>query len=65
MPGAPDDRRAMGAHHVEADRDGGRQAVNDLAEAVADQQQVAMRIEELRHARRIGGEHDDRLAALS
>ena len=46
------------------DRDGRGQAVDHLAEAVADQQQVAMRIEQLRHPHRVGGEHDDRLLRL-
>ena len=65
VPRTAHHRRAMRAHHLEADRDGRRQAVNHLAEAVADQQEIAMRIEQLRHPHRVGGERDDRLAALA
>ena len=65
VPRAAHHRGAVRAHHLEADRNGRGQAVNDLAEAVADQQQVAMRIEQLRHPHRVGGERDDRLAALA
>ena len=54
----------MGAHHLHRHRDRRRQAVNHLPQAIADQQHLAMRIEQLRHPGRIGGQHDDRHAGL-
>ena len=65
MPAAAHDGGAMSAHHLHRHRDGRRQAVDHLAEAVADQQHVAMRIEQLRHAHRVGGQHHDRLLGLA
>ena len=56
---------AVRAHHVERDRQRRRQAVNHLRQTVPHQQHVAVGIEQLRHARRIGGEHDDGLLALA
>ena len=51
----------MRAHHLHRHRNGRRQAVDHLAEAVADQQHVAVRIEQLRHPHRVSGQHHDRL----
>ena len=56
---------AMGDHHVERDRQGGGQAIDDLGQRIADQQHVAMRIEQLRLARGIGGQHHQRLVGLA
>jgi hypothetical protein len=61
MPAATHNGGAMGAHHLDAYRDGGRQAVDHLTQAVPDQQDLAMGIQQLRHAHGVGGEHDDRL----
>ena len=65
VPASANDRRAVSDHHVERDGDGRRQAVDDLTEAVADEQQVAMLVEQLRHPHRVGGKSDDRLLGLS
>ena len=64
VPAAADDRRAVRAHHLHRHRDGRWQAVDHLPQAVADQQHVAMRVEQLRHSHRVGREHDDRLRGL-
>jgi hypothetical protein len=65
MPAAAHHRGAVRAHHFHRDRDGRRQAVDHLAEAVADKQHVAMRIEQLRHPHRVSGQHYNRLLGLS
>ena len=65
VPAAAHHRGAVRAHHLHRHRDRRRQAVDHLAEAVADQQHVAMRIEQLRHAHRVGGQHHDRLFGLA
>ena len=64
MPAAAHYGRAMGAHHLHRHRHGRRQAVDHLAQAVADQQHLAMRVEQLRHPHRVGGQHDQRLLGL-
>jgi hypothetical protein len=65
VPASANDCSAMRDHHFQGYRDGGRQAVNDLTEAVADEQQVAMLVEQLRHSHRVGGQRDDRLFGVS
>ena len=65
VPAAAHHRGAMGAHHLHRHRHGRRQAVDHLAQAVADQQHLAMRVEQLRHPHRVGGQHDDRLLGLA
>ena len=65
VPASAHHRRAVRAHHVERDGDGRGKAVDHLAKAVADQQHVAMRVEQLRHAHRVGGQRDDRLFRLA
>jgi len=65
VPAAAHHRGAMGAHHLHRHRHGRRQAVDHLAQAVADQQHLAMRVEQLRHPHRIGGQHDQRLLGLA
>ena len=64
VPAAAHDRSAMSAHHFQRHRYGGGQPVNHLPQAVADQQDFAMRIEQLGHAHRVGGQHDERLLGL-
>ena len=56
---------ALQDHHVERDGHGGLEPVHHHAERIADQHQVAMRIEDARGVRVIGGQADDRLAALA
>jgi hypothetical protein len=55
----------VGDHHVERDRQGAVEAIDDHAQRIADQQQVDMRVEPARHLRGVGGEADDRLTALA
>ena len=57
---APDDGGRMVRHHLQRDGNGRWQSVDHLAERIPDQQDVAMRIEDLRLTRRIGGQHDQR-----
>ena len=52
-------------HHLERDRHGRFQAVHHHAERVANQDEVAMLVDQARRMRVIGGERDDRLAALA
>ncbi|MCY1540201.1 hypothetical protein D9M68_758260 [compost metagenome] len=56
---------AVRDHHVQRDRHGGRQAVDGLRQAVAHEQGVAVRVQQFCHARRVGGEHHQRLLALA
>ena len=65
VPAAANDGSPVRDHHVERHGYGGRKPVNDLAEAVADEQQVAMLVEQLRHSHRVGGQRDDRLFGVS
>jgi hypothetical protein len=57
--------RAMRDHHVQRHLHGGIQAINHLPQRIADQQHIAMLVEDLRHAGRIGGQHDDGFAILA
>jgi hypothetical protein len=57
--------RTMRDHHVERHGERAVEAVDHHAQRIADQQQVDMRIEPARHLRGVGGEADDRLAALA
>ena len=56
---------AVGDHHVEGNAQRAVQAVQHHAQAVADQQQVDMRVEQAGDRRRIGGQTDHRRAALA
>jgi hypothetical protein len=58
-------REALEDHHVERHRDGGLQTVHHHAERIADQDEVAILIEDARGMRMVGRERDDRLAALA
>ena len=58
-------RAALHDHHVEGDRQGALDAVHHHAEQVADQDDVAMLVEDARGVGVIGGERDDRVAALA
>jgi len=62
---AAHDGEPLQDHHVERDRDGRFQPVHHHSERVADQNQIAVTIEQARGMRMIGGETDDRLAALT
>jgi hypothetical protein len=64
MVAAAYDRSAMRCHHLHGDGHSMRQAVNHLRQRIANQQHIAMRIHQLRHAHGIGGQHDQRFAAL-
>jgi hypothetical protein len=52
-------------HHVQRDPDRAWQAVDDHANRIADEDQVAMRVDDLRRGRVIGRQADDRIAALA
>ena len=52
-------------HHVERDRHGGFEPVHHHAERIADQNDVAIAVEDARGMRMIGRQADDRLAALA
>ncbi len=56
---ATHDGAAVGDHHVQRDADRRVHAVKHHAEGIADQQQIAMRIEQAGNRRRIGGQADD------
>jgi hypothetical protein len=56
---------ALQDHHVERHRHRALEPVHHHAERVADQDHVAMLVEDARGVRMIGGERDDRLAALA
>ena len=58
-------RVALQDHHVERDRHGGLEPVHHHAERVADQDHVAMLVDDARGMRVIRGEADDRLAAFA
>ncbi len=58
-------RLAVQDHHLHGHADGVGQAVDHHADGIADQQQVADLVEDLGHRRGVGGEADDRLAALA
>ena len=58
-------RLAVQDHHLQGHADGVGQAVQHHADEVADQQQVAELVEDLGHGRGVGGQADDRLAALA
>ena len=60
VPAAAHHRRAVRAHHVERDGEGGRETVYYLPQGIADEENVAMRIEQLRHPHGVGGQHDQR-----
>ena len=61
VPAAAHHGGAVRAHHLEADRHGRGQAVDHLPQQIADEQHVAMRIEQLRHPHGVGGQHHQRL----
>jgi len=63
--GAAHHRLAVQDHHLQRHADRVRQAVQHHADAVADQQQVAVRIQDLRHRGGVGGQADDRRLALT
>ena len=58
-------RPALQDHHVERDRHGRLQPVHDHAERVADQDEVAIAVDDPGRVRVIGGERDDPLAVLA
>jgi hypothetical protein len=69
-----DDQRALRAahhreplqdHHLECDRHGGLEPMHHHAERIADQNEVAITVEDARRVRMIGGEALDRRAALA
>jgi hypothetical protein len=60
MKAAARDGGAMRAHHVERYGQGGGQAIDHLAERIAHQQDIAMRIEQLGGAHGIGRQHHQR-----
>jgi hypothetical protein len=61
---AAHDRPAMRDHHVEGDRQGVVEPVQHHPDRVADQQEIDMRVEKPRDRRGVGGQPDDRGAAL-
>jgi len=56
--------RSMRDHHIERDADGCLHAIDHHAERVANEKQIAVRIEEARHRRGVGGQAHDRVFAL-
>ena len=58
-------RVALQDHHVERDRHGGLQPVHHHAERIADQDDVAILVDQPRGMGVIGGQRHDRLAALA
>ena len=58
-------RVALQDHHVERDRHRGLEPVHHHAERIADQDDVAMLVDQPRGVRVIGGQRHDRLAALA
>ena len=58
-------RMPLQDHHVEGDRHRGLEAVHHHAERVADQDHVAIGVEDARGVRVIGRQAHDRLAALA
>ena len=50
----------MVCHHLKSNRDGRGQAIDDLAQGIPHQQQIAVGIQQLRLPRRIGGQHHKR-----
>ena len=61
---AAHDRASLQDHHIERHRDGSFQPVHDHAEGIADENEIAMAIEEPRRMRVVGGQTHDRLATL-
>ena len=58
-------RVSLQDHHVERHRHRGLETVHDIAEGIADQNDVAMAIDQRRGMRVIGRQHHDRLAVLA
>ncbi len=65
LPGFAHHRLAVQDHHLHGHADGVGQAVDDHADAVADQQDVAVGIENLGHRRRVGGQANQRRLPLA
>ena len=65
LRGDAGDRGAVGDHLVQGDREGVRRAVEHHAEGVADQDEVHMGIQQPRHGATVGGEANQRVAALA
>ena len=63
--GAAHHRMALQDHHVERHRHRGLEPVHHHAERVADQDHVAVFVDEARGMRVIGGQQHDRIAALA
>jgi hypothetical protein len=61
---AADDRLTLEDHHVQRDRHGGAETVHHHAKGVADQQEVAVLVEQACRVSVIRGQRHDRLAAL-
>ena len=62
---APNHRGAMRDHHLERHRQGAVEAIDDHAQGIARQQQIGDGIEQPRHRRAVGGQANDRHAALA
>jgi hypothetical protein len=58
-------RPALQDHHLERHRHRGLETVHDIAEGVADQDDVAMPVDQRRGMGVVGGQHHDGLAALA
>ena len=58
-------RAPLQDHHVERHRDRGLESVHDVAEGIADQDDVAITIDQGRRMRVIGRQHHDRIAVLA
>jgi len=63
--GAAHDGATMRDHHLERDRHRAGQAVDHHAQAVADQEQVAGRIQKARHRRGVGRQADQGFSTLA
>ena len=63
--GAAHHRRPMHDHQVEGNRQGGLEAMHDHAERIADQKEIDIAVGDSGGMGMVGGERDDRLAALA
>jgi hypothetical protein len=56
---------ALQNHHLECDRHRGLEPVHNVAEGIADQDDVAVAVDQRRRVRVIRGQHHDGIAALA
>jgi hypothetical protein len=63
--GAPHHRAALQDHHVQRYRHRSLETMHHIAQGIADQDDVAMAVNQRRCMRMVGGEHDDGLAVLA